>query len=156
MSAHVCGCDPEHVPTHHCEHFPACAFGRTFITPGTGLEKPIYDGNIAEEAVARHIRIHPVVSPILRKAWQLTHGDRRAAYGTPAEVFAGYAKIWSGLLAGKLTRDLDATDVLLCMVGLKLAREANNTADDNRVDAHGYLILLEEVLESLADTNGNT
>jgi hypothetical protein len=100
----------------------------------------------AEELIADHVRQHPAVSPIVARAWQLTHGHRRAAYGTPTEVFAGYAKIWSGLLGRKLTEDLTASDVALCMTGLKLARESQNPADDNVTDAHGYLILHDEIL----------
>jgi hypothetical protein len=81
----------------------------------------------------------------MHEAWRLTHSDRRNAYGTPAVVFAGYAKMWSGLLAKKLTSDLTASDVALMMTALKLAREANHPGQDNVVDAHGYLILLEEI-----------
>lgn len=81
----------------------------------------------------------------MREAWRLTHSDRRSSYGTPAVVFAGYAKMWSGLLAGKLTADLTASDVALMMTALKLAREANHQSADNVVDAHGYLILHDEI-----------
>lgn len=91
----------------------------------------------------------PQVNASMTEAWRLTHGDRRSAYGTPAMVFAGYAKMWSGLLAKKLRPgvDLDATDVTLMMTALKLAREANAQRDDNVVDAHGYLIMHEEIKE---------
>lgn len=85
------------------------------------------------------------VNESIATAWKLTHGDRRNAYGTPAQVFAGYAKIWSGILSGKLKEDLTAVDVTLMMSGLKLAREANSPGKDNVIDAHGYLILHDEI-----------
>jgi hypothetical protein len=83
----------------------------------------------------------------MQEAWKLTHGSRRDAYGTPAVVFEGYARIWSGLLIGKLQSGvtLTAADVTLMMTALKLAREANSPRTDNVVDAYGYLILHEEV-----------
>lgn len=87
----------------------------------------------------------PMFNPSMREAWALTHGERRAAYGTPSQVFAGYAKMWSGLLARKLREDLDANDVTLCMTALKLAREANCPKNDNITDAHGYLIIHDEI-----------
>lgn len=89
-------------------------------------------------------------NPSMREAWALTHGERRAAYGTPSQVFAGYAKMWSGLLARKLREDLDANDVTLCMTALKLAREANSPKGDNITDAHGYLIMHDEIKDSCA------
>lgn len=79
------------------------------------------------------------------RAWDLTHGDRHKEYGNAVEVFEAYAKIWSGLLAKKLKEDITASDVTLMMTALKLAREAGSPKDDNVVDAHGYLILLDEV-----------
>lgn len=82
------------------------------------------------------------------EAWRLTHSDRRAAYGSPEEVFRGYALMWTGLLANKLQPGvyLEAVDVTLMMTALKLAREANSRKGDNVVDAHGYLILHDEIL----------
>jgi hypothetical protein len=106
---------------------------------------------IAQDAVQEHVSKFPLMSPVIRTAWNLTHGDRRKAYGTPAVVFAGYAKIWSGLLAKKLREDLTAGDVALMMTGLKLAREANSPGTDNVVDAHGYLIMHDEIKEETSD-----
>lgn len=104
---------------------------------------------IREDAIEEHTRKFPIMSPAVREAWKLTHGDRRAAYGTPADVFAGYAKIWSVLLRNKLREgvELDAADATLIMTALKLARQAENHKADNVVDALGYLILHDEVLE---------
>lgn len=84
----------------------------------------------------------------LEEAWRLTHGDRKAAYGDVSVTFARYAKVWSGILGAKLKEDLTANDVTLCMTALKLAREANRQQSDNVTDAHGYLILHDEIKSS--------
>ena len=81
----------------------------------------------------------------IETAWNLTHGDRQTSYGDVRVAFARYAKIWSGLLGAKLTEDLTASDVALLMAGLKLAREMNKPQADNVIDAHGYLILHDEI-----------
>ena len=81
----------------------------------------------------------------LEEAWRLTHGDRKASYGDVRVAFERYAKVWSGLLGAKLNTDLTASDVALLMTGLKLAREMNKQASDNVTDAHGYLILHDEI-----------
>lgn len=134
----------------HGEEAVGAALGlvKEHLVEGQPVKHPTV---IAEDAVQEHISKFPLMSSIVRRAWSLTHGDRRKAYGTPATVFAGYAKIWSGLLASKLKSDLTATDVTLMMTGLKLAREANNPAEDNLTDAHGYLILHDEVLQETMD-----
>lgn len=76
-------------------------------------------------------------------AQALVLGDRNAAYGNPAGDYAKVAKIWSGLLHPILKRDITPEEAILCMVGLKLAREVHAHKDDNIVDAHGYLICYE-------------
>lgn len=84
----------------------------------------------------------------LEEAWRLTHGNRKAAYGDVRISFARYAKVWSGLLGDKLRSDLSASDVALLMTSLKLAREMNKQQSDNVTDAHGYLILHDEIKEA--------
>jgi hypothetical protein len=81
----------------------------------------------------------------LVEAWRLTHGNRKSSYGAVTVSFARYAKIWSGLLGTKLNEDLTASDVALLMTALKLAREFNKQQSDNVTDAHGYLILHDEI-----------
>lgn len=103
----------------------------------------------AQEVAA--IRISPPIlieSPAranLEAAWLLTHGDRKSAYGDVRDSFARYAKVWSGLLGAKLREDLTASDVALLMTALKIAREMNRQQSDNVTDAHGYLILHDEI-----------
>lgn len=87
----------------------------------------------------------------LDEAWRLTHGTRKSSYGDVRTSFARYAKIWTGLLGAKLNTDLTASDVALLMTGLKLARECNKQQSDNVIDAHGYLILHDEIKQADAD-----
>ena len=81
----------------------------------------------------------------MREACQLVNGPRQADYGTPRENYAGVAKVWSGLLAPILKRDITPEEAALMMVGLKLQREAMRHKRDNIVDAHGYLLVYQRV-----------
>lgn len=71
---------------------------------------------------------------VLAEADRIIHGDRRATYGGVQESFTRIALIWGAILGQPVT----ATQVALCMVGLKLIREANKTQRDNLVDVAGY------------------
>lgn len=55
--------------------------------------------------------------------------------------FQRVALIWAGILGFEVT----PRQVVMCMVGLKLAREAGVHDPDNIVDAEGYLSLINEV-----------
>ena len=89
-----------------------------------------------------------------QEALQATHaaicGERPDSYGPAEQNFSTTAKIWTAILErkGKLTADLDAHDVALCMVGLKLAREAFMHKDDSCVDGAGYFVLAAEVFSA--------
>ena len=77
---------------------------------------------------------------ILDEAKRLTDGSRQADYGHPRDDFARTAGMWNGILAAKL-RDgaaITAMDVPLCLVAVKLARQAHRHKRDNLVDIAGY------------------
>lgn len=87
------------------------------------------------------------------EAAKLVMGPRGDFYDHPYDNFTRTARMWSGLLYSKLLPDEEVTaeDVALCMVSLKLAREVFRHKRDNIVDAHGYLITFDMVLERLAE-----
>lgn len=80
---------------------------------------------------------------ILTEAAAIIEGPRRDAYGPAAESFSRIAVVWSALLQHPVT----SHDVALCMIALKLLRESNKSARDNRVDICGYAALLDMLTE---------
>jgi hypothetical protein len=77
---------------------------------------------------------------ILDEAARLTAGTRHNDYGHPRDDFARTALMWTGILAEKLRPGCEVTamDVPLCMIAVKLARQAHRHKRDNLVDVAGY------------------
>ena len=71
---------------------------------------------------------------INQEADRLIHGDRNLTYDHPLDNFERIARIWSVVLGIEVTPE----QVGLCMVGVKLAREAYLPKRDNLVDGAGY------------------
>ena len=68
--------------------------------------------------------------------------SRRRTYGDPAESMEAVAQRWSITLGRKVT----PTQVVLCLIDLKLARLAHDPRHlDSMVDVAGYAALLREV-----------
>lgn len=82
------------------------------------------------------------------EANSLVNGDRQASYGPPRNSYEALAKMLSGLLARKLKSDLTPEDVALVMLLLKVQRESYKPKRDNRVDMHGYLLVLAHIIET--------
>jgi len=77
---------------------------------------------------------------ILDTASRITAGCRQQDYGHPNDDFSRTAQMWTGVLAHKL-RDgaaVTAMDIPLCMIAVKLARQAHHHKRDNLVDIAGY------------------
>lgn len=80
-------------------------------------------------------------------AANLVTGDRQVDYDHPLDNFTRAAKIWSAILG----IEVSAEQVALCMVGVKLAREANKAKLDNTVDGIGYFLTLAMVQQERAE-----
>lgn len=78
--------------------------------------------------------------PVLDEAKRITASDRQDDYGHPSQGFARTARMWTGILAGKLREGAEVApmDVPLCMIAVKLARQAHRHKRDNLVDIAGY------------------
>ena len=80
---------------------------------------------------------------MIREAIDLVNNDRQKDYDHPLDNFTRIAKIWSAVL------DIDVTpeQVALCMVGVKIARQAYAPKEDNIIDGVGYFLTLAKVIE---------
>lgn len=77
---------------------------------------------------------------ILEEAQKIVHGPRRASYGTPQKNFERIAGLWQAYLDGRNdgAGDLNATDVAMLMILLKVARIQHRPDRDGLVDITGY------------------
>jgi hypothetical protein len=82
------------------------------------------------------------------EADRLVNGDRQADYGSPKANYEAIAAVFTGVLRSKLRVPISAKEAALCMVGVKIAREAHKHKRDNLVDAHGYLLVAAHCLPS--------
>lgn len=85
---------------------------------------------------------------IAQEANNLVHGDRQDSYGHPKQDYQKTSKMWSGLLFHKLKEDITPEEAVLMMVALKLSREQHKHKRDNLVDAVGYLLCREMMLDN--------
>ena len=76
-------------------------------------------------------------------AAELVSGERQEAYGHPLDNFTRASKIWSVILGCEVS----AEQVALCMVGMKIAREVNQSKPDTVVDGIGYFLTLNMIQE---------
>lgn len=114
------------------------------------LDLPIFDAVSAQPlAILPHAAAMIVTTTadqplesegILDEARRLTTGSRHNDYGHPRDDFARTALMWTGVLAEKLRPGcaVTAMDVPLCMIAVKLARQAHRHKRDNLVDIAGY------------------
>lgn len=122
-----------------------------FVAPqeGMGLGEPVTSSATSPAAFANpgdtQERPH-------EEAARLVLGDRGAFYDHPFDNFARTGFLWTGVLYSKLKPGEVVTpeDVALCMVGVKIAREAFRHKRDNLTDGHGYWMTHEMVIEERA------
>lgn len=79
---------------------------------------------------------------IALKAQSLVYGDRNRDYGHPHDDYTRTAALWSAYLGVEIT----PAQAAMCMVLVKVSREANRPKVDNRTDAHGYLLVYDRIL----------
>jgi len=77
---------------------------------------------------------------ILDEAKRITGGDRQNDYGHPRDDFERTAAIWNVVLADNLAdgKKIEASDIPICMIGVKVARHVHTSKRDNLVDIAGY------------------
>ena len=90
---------------------------------------------------------------ILETALELTTGDRNKSYGDPYDNLQRTANIWKEILGC----DVSASQVALCMVGIKIARlvETPNHLD-SFVDGAAYMAIAGEVYKEKIDEQPKT
>ena len=76
-------------------------------------------------------------------AAELVSGDRQDAYGHHLDNLTRASKIWAVILGCEVS----AEQVALCMVGMKIAREVNQSKPDTVVDGIGYFLTLGMIQE---------
>ncbi len=77
---------------------------------------------------------------VLSEAARITDGARQSDYGHPCDDFTRTAMMWTAILDWKLREntEINATDIPLCMIAVKLARQSHRHKRDNLVDIAGY------------------
>ena len=87
---------------------------------------------------------------ILLEAQEITHGDRREAYGHPADDYQRTAGMVSAMLAHKLKEPITAAEMTMVMCCVKLSRQINRAGRDNTLDLAGYAWCTQEITEEMA------
>jgi len=85
------------------------------------------------------------VMTILEEASAVAGESRQRDYGHPKVNHERIAAIWNVLLGPKLTRPIEAREVALMMIGVKLAREVNTPKRDNLLDMAGYVLCCDMI-----------
>ena len=96
----------------------------------------------------------PVTGDSLQHADYLVNEERQASYGHPFDDFSRTAAMMTGIgfrfsEHDGTIREIQAKDIPVFMIMVKLSREANAHKQDNLVDIMGYAKTLEKVHERL-------
>jgi hypothetical protein len=106
----------------------------------------LYKTETIKESIQNNINLMDITdklmdSNVLLKANDIINGPRRDSYGPVEKSFVDLAKVWSIILKTEVT----PRQFGLCMIALKVLREANKHEIDNLVDIAGYTALTEKV-----------
>lgn len=78
-------------------------------------------------------------SDCLKAALSIVEGEREATYGTPEDSFSTIAAFWRTYLQGRVAGSIDAADVGVMMMLLKVARISHRKDHlDSYIDAAAY------------------
>src|SRR5690606_35655629 len=94
--------------------------------------------------IKTHIKEEPPQESILEEAQRIISGDRRDSYGDYRKESDQIADMWSAILGF----NVEPRKVPLCVIAVKLNREAHKPARDNRVDMCGYAGLADQVVDN--------
>lgn len=119
-------------------HVFDCFYGRSGTWHGVGPEPNPPALDLAKPPPPSPL---PHARAIFDEAHKIIGGERRSDYGDARKSFERIALTWSAVLGVTVTPE----QVCLCMVGLKICREANGHKRDSLVDICGYTGLLEEM-----------
>lgn len=92
-----------------------------------------------------------VAESVLDEAARIVEGARQKNYGAPLDNWTNIARIWSVVLGIEVT----AEQAALCMIGVKVARQAHRSHRDNLVDIPGYALVIEEIVNERERRHGN-
>lgn len=85
------------------------------------------------------------------KADEVVYGDREETYDDPNRNFRRIAQAWSAVTPYEFTPRM----VAIMMATMKLVREGHKHTDDNVIDAHGYLMCLERIINEELDNDSS-
>ena len=99
-----------------------------------------FSGEQMEEPPRTSVFAEHGMASILDTAKRITAGERQEDYGHPSGDFGRAAQMWTAILGEKLHagEKVTAEDIPLCMIAVKLARQAHRHKRDNLVDIAGY------------------
>lgn len=110
---------------------------------------------LSREAAVREEQEKTTREYILREAARIVCGDRNAQYGEPEDSFRAIAEFWETYVREKCVTPgedvcINAADVAMMMVLLKVARTFGGTKADTYIDIAGYAACAAE-----AEANNN-
>lgn len=126
---------------------------RLEMTIGQALGLAILDEDL--DALEPQNGCHQPPETVCSEADKLVSGDRGDDYGHPLEDFSKTGRMWGAILSNwaQKTAGQDAVPpelVGLCMMALKISREAHKPKRDNRVDIAGYSKCVDMIQSKLA------
>lgn len=87
--------------------------------------------------------LKPFTETICDEAKRIVYNDRGEDYGHPLDECTRIAAMWSAITGSRI----EADDVPLCMVAMKISRQVNRHKRDNLVDIAGYAECAQRIVD---------